>query len=136
MKRVFVLLVLVLTMVNSVPKKLNLRFLGHSGFKLQFPDPKDKSVTRTIYIDTWPDNSHFPDSARKELNDADLLLVTHGHSEHSSGTPKIFFDSMNNKKSPKIGCIFELSHYFSSQHKIPMDCICPMNKGGPVDFGF
>lgn len=115
---------------------MKVRWLGHAGFKFQFDDPSDSSVTRTVYIDTWPDGPTFPASAKDELNDADLILVTHGHFDHSAGAPALFNNAKENGKDPKIVCIFEMSKFFASEHQIPDTGITPMNKGCPVDFGF
>jgi L-ascorbate metabolism protein UlaG (beta-lactamase superfamily) len=115
---------------------MKLRWLGHAGFKLQFSDPKDSSVTRTIYIDLWPDNPKFPEESKEELNDADLILVTHGHFDHSGGAPSLYSNAKNNGKSPKIVCNFELSKFFSKHHDIPDDGCLGMNKGCPVELDF
>jgi len=115
---------------------MKLRWLGHAGFKMQFEDAKDNSITRTIYIDTWPDCPTFPENAKDDLKDADLILVTHGHFDHSSGAPILYKNAKENGKSPKIACIFELMTHFKKHYEVPEDGIAGMNKGSPVDFDF
>lgn len=87
---------------------MKVRWLGHAGFKLSFADPSDSSVTRNIFIDTWINGPTFPESAKDEMNDADLILVTHGHFDHSSGAPILYNNSIENGKSPKIVSIYEI----------------------------
>ena len=115
---------------------MKIQWLGHAGFKLQFPDPQDASVTRNIYIDTWPEGPTFPESAKENTNDADLILVTHGHFDHSSGVPELYKSAKDNGKDPKIVLIFELFKFFNKHHEIPEESFTGMNKGCPVDFGF
>ncbi len=115
---------------------MKIQWLGHAGFKLQFADPSDSSVTRTIYIDTWPEGPTFPESAKDDLKDADLILVTQGHFDHSSGAPGLYKNAKEAGKDPKIACIFEMSKNFEKHHDIPEEAFSGMNKGCPVDFGF
>lgn len=115
---------------------MKIRWLGHAGFKIQFTDPSDSATTRTIYIDTWPDGPTFPESAKDDLNDADLILVTHGHFDHSSGAPILYKNAKENGKNPKIVCNYELSRHFIKHGGVAEDDITGMNKGSPVDFEF
>ena len=115
---------------------MKVRWLGHAGFKFQFPDPSDSTITRTIYIDTWPGGPTFPENAKEDLNDADLICVTHGHFDHSSGAPVLYKNAIDSGKSPKIAVVYELYQFLQEHHKIPEDAVTGMNKGSPVDFGF
>ena len=57
--------------------KVDLKWMGHAGFKIHFLD-KEK-VHRNIYIDIWIDNKNCLLEDKKECpNDCDLALVTHG----------------------------------------------------------
>jgi len=44
-------------------------------------------VKRVIYIDTFFDNPNFPETMKGKCNDADIVLVTHGHFDHSGSAP-------------------------------------------------
>ena len=115
---------------------MKIRWLGHAGFKISFPDPSDSAITRNIFIDTWLDGPTFPSDAKDEMNDADLILVTHGHFDHSAGAPVVYNNSKENGKDPKIVVIFELANYFIKHHSVPEEGTTRMNKGCPLDFGF
>ena len=61
-----------------------IRWLGHAGFKISFSDPIDKEVVRNIYVDTWFQNPKGPEDIKNDVpDDADLVLVTHGHFDHA-----------------------------------------------------
>jgi hypothetical protein len=63
--------------LEKLKGKVDLKWFGHAGFKIQVLDEKD--VHRNIYIDVWIDNKDCPEEEKKECpNDADLVLVTHG----------------------------------------------------------
>ena len=115
---------------------MKIRWLGHAGFKISFPDPSDSAITRNVYIDTWLDGPTFPSDAKDEMNDADLILVTHGHFDHSAGAPTLYFDSKANGKDPILVGMAELMKYYRTNHNIPDDATPLMNKGSPAEFGF
>lgn len=63
--------------LEKLKGKVDLKWFGHAGFKIQFLDKDD--VHRNIYVDVWIDNKDCPEEEKKECpNDADLVLVTHG----------------------------------------------------------
>lgn len=45
-------------MLGAIKK---IQWLGHAGFKLSFSDPKDSSIIRNVYFDTWLENPLIPD---------------------------------------------------------------------------
>lgn len=88
-----------------------IRWLGHAGFMLSFPDSNDTSLTRVIYIDTWLENPKIPDDLKGIMpDDADLVLVTHGHFDHSASAPGL----VKNSKKPdcKVICNYEIGNHF------------------------
>ena len=115
---------------------MKIRWLGHAGFKISLQDPSDSAITRNVYIDTWLDGPTFPSDAKDEMNDADLILVTHGHFDHSASAPTLYSQSKANGKDPKLVGMAELMKHFCKHHSIPDDGISMMNKGTPIDFGF
>ena len=57
--------------------KVDIKWFGHAGFKIQFKDKDD--IQRCVYIDIWIDNKDCPEAEKADCpNDADLILVTHG----------------------------------------------------------
>jgi L-ascorbate metabolism protein UlaG (beta-lactamase superfamily) len=66
--------------------KVDIKWLGHAGFKIAFKDELD--IQRAVYIDIWVDNKDCPDEEKKNCpNDADLILVTQGQLDHSMHAP-------------------------------------------------
>jgi L-ascorbate metabolism protein UlaG (beta-lactamase superfamily) len=112
-----------------------LRWLGHAGFKISFADNKDPTITRNLYIDTWLGNPFLPEDIKGTVpDDADLVLVTHGHFDHSGSAPDIL--KASKKDGSKIICNYEIESYYKKFHGVAEDRITSMNKGGTVDFGF
>ena len=79
---------------------------------------------RSVLVDAWVDSNPACPAAAKELRSLDLLLITHGHSDH--------FDdcfTLARKHKPDIVCMFEIAQYL--QHK-GIGKLHGMNKGGTV----
>lgn len=113
--------------------KVDIKWFGHAGFKVQFKD--DKDVQRCIYIDIWIDNKDCPEDEKKECpNDVDLALVTHGQLDHSMHAP--FLLMAGKKDNRKIVCSSEVGTYYELFRKIPNNFIAKMQKGGTKDFGY
>ena len=86
--------------------------MGHAGFKLSFSDPKDPSITRVIYIDPWITGCpNVAEDFKKAIpTDADLVLVTHGHFDHSINAPDLI--KASTKPDAKIVCNYELVNHY------------------------
>jgi L-ascorbate metabolism protein UlaG (beta-lactamase superfamily) len=82
---------------------MKIQWLGHAGFKLSVPDAEGS--VKNIYIDAWLTNPTVKDLGTPD--DADLILVTHGHFDHSSGAPILLKSSKN--ENSKIVCNYEIS---------------------------
>ena len=91
---------------------------GHSAFLLESQRGKN------ILIDPWLDNPKAPAGA-KDIADVDLILITHGHSDHIGNSVEIA-----KRTNAKIISIFEISLYISDQGITNTQ---GMNKGGTVD---
>jgi L-ascorbate metabolism protein UlaG (beta-lactamase superfamily) len=77
---------------------LRIRWLGHAGFRVSFPDNLNPDITRVVYIDTWLQNPKLPEDFKGVIpDDADLVLVTHGHFDHSSSSPDLIKNSKKEK---------------------------------------
>jgi L-ascorbate metabolism protein UlaG (beta-lactamase superfamily) len=92
-------------------------FLGHSVFRIDTPGGK------TIYIDPWLSNPKAPAGA-KQVDRADLILVTHGHSDHVGEAVEVA-----KKTNARLLTIHELGIYFGNEG-VPAANIIRMNKGG------
>ncbi|MDX1931062.1 MAG: metal-dependent hydrolase [Capsulimonadales bacterium] len=105
----------------SLPAGLSLTWFGHSTFLIRLPNGK------RLLIDPFLKGNPVCPPERKEiaaLGPVDLLLVTHGHSDH-------FADAIEVAKT--FGCPvaanYEILSYMGTQG---VENIEPMNKGGSV----
>jgi L-ascorbate metabolism protein UlaG (beta-lactamase superfamily) len=105
---------------GSKKEKVNVTWYGHSAFLLQSPGGK------SVLIDPWLENPKAPPAA-KEIGAVDLILVTHGHSDHVGETIRI----AQRRQAPVVS-IHEISLYFQKQGVAKAQ---GMNKGGTISFG-
>lgn len=98
--------------------RVKVTWLGHSAFLLESPGGKK------VLIDPWLDNPNAPPGA-KELPPVDLILVTHGHSDHLGNTVEL----AKNTNAKVVG-IFEVCLYLQSKG---VSGALGMNKGGTAD---
>ena len=96
----------------------SLTFLGHAVFLLEHDNG-----TR-ILVDPWiTGNPLYPQDY--DLGHIDLILVTHGHYDHITGTPELAI-----QKGAQVVSIFELCMWLQ---KKGVEKINPMNKGGTIN---
>ena len=118
---------------DTLKGKVDIKWFGHSGFKISFKDASD--FQRAIYIDIWIDNKNCPDEEKKTCpNDADLVLITHGQLDHSMHAS--FLINESKKENKKLIANFEICNYFQLFRKIPKDFCAELAKGHSKDFGF
>ena len=98
-------------------EKLNLTWFGHSAFLLKAP------LCRSVLIDPWLENPKAPPGA-KETTPVDLILVTHGHSDHVGNTIEIA-----QRTNATVISIYEISLYLQKQGVVNAQ---GMNKGGTM----
>lgn len=97
-------------------------WLGHSAFKLESQSGK------IIYIDPFlKENPSTPDEF-KEVNEADYILLTHGHDDHVGDTVEIAQNT-----GAKVVGILELMGILQEEG-LPEDQAIGFNKGGTVHF--
>jgi L-ascorbate metabolism protein UlaG (beta-lactamase superfamily) len=96
-------------------------WLGHATFQVT------TSTGRVILIDPWVEgNPSFP-AAMKQFPRVDLILVSHGHSDHMGSVV-----SLARAHNAPVAAIFELAMWFGSKG---VANILPMGKGGTQQIG-
>ena len=99
---------------------LQITWLGHSTFEVLLPDGK------VLLIDPWIDgNPAHP--AGHSLTRVDLLLITHGHSDHCGDAVSVV-----RRFQPQVVAIFEICQWLGSKGA---KNLAPMNKGGTRKVG-
>ena len=96
---------------------ISLTWLGHAGFRLDGPSGK------RVYVDPWLDNPKFP-AGEKPIERIDVLVITHGHSDHSGSALEIC-----KEHSPVVVCMTEIGDWCSNKGLDAQG----INKGGSVD---
>jgi L-ascorbate metabolism protein UlaG (beta-lactamase superfamily) len=97
---------------------LAVTWLGHAT--ILFESPKG----RRVLIDPWLNNPSCP-AASKDVGHIDLVLITHGHSDHIEDAPAV----AKNTGATVIGN-FEVCQWLGLQG---VEKVSPMNKGGSQD---
>jgi L-ascorbate metabolism protein UlaG (beta-lactamase superfamily) len=96
---------------------LQITWLGHSAFRVRTPGGKE------ILFDPWyTGNPSFPASARPKA--ADLILVSHGHSDHITDAA-----AMAKATGATLVGIWEVTSWLGSKGIQNLE---PMNKGGTI----
>ena len=96
---------------DSVSAKV--MWLGHAGFKIVVSHNGEEKVN---YIDPWFGNPKYPDALKAAdgsapiPTDADLILITHGHWDHSQHAPDL--QKASTKEGCKILAAYELCMFF------------------------
>ena len=96
---------------------LAITWLGHSSFSIRTPGDK------IILFDPWyTGNPSFPEQARPKQ--ADLILVSHGHSDHITDAAAIA-----KQTGATVVGIWEVTSWLGSKG---VQALEPMNKGGTI----
>ena len=107
--------------------------MGHAGFRVSFPSPTGQECV--IYIDPWLANPKLPsDYEGKVPEDANLVLVTHGHFDHSTSAPDII--KASKKENAKAVSNFEICLFYQKNYGLAETQVEMMNKGGTIDYGY
>jgi len=100
-------------------QRLAITWLGHSTFLIRTPGGK------RVIFDPWlTDNPACPPSLKRP-GPLDLILVSHGHSDHIGDLIPVARDS----GAPVIG-VYELCEWLKTKG---LTNILPMNKGGSIE---
>ena len=98
-------------------QSLAITWLGHSGFRLRTPGGKE------VLIDPWfTGNPAFPSGSRPKA--ADVILITHGHSDHISDLAAMAKDT-----GATVVAIWEIYSWLGGKG---VKSVEPMNKGGTI----
>jgi L-ascorbate metabolism protein UlaG (beta-lactamase superfamily) len=101
-------------------------WLSHAGFKIEVTDPSTSSQ-KFIFIDPWFDSPLCPVSEKSPIQ-AELILITHGHQDHSGSA---VFLSQQTKGT--IVSTHDLGTYLKAHGA---SSTSSLNKGGTLDFGW
>jgi L-ascorbate metabolism protein UlaG (beta-lactamase superfamily) len=86
-----------------------LRYLGHSAFELNIKNAE--GVEKKIIIDPFITGNPLAPVKVDEIKDVDLVVLTHGHSDHVGDAVTI----LKNNPKAKVVAIFELANYIASE---------------------
>ena len=95
---------------------IRITWLGHSTFKIV------SARGKTVVIDPWLANNPACPSGMKNLQDLDLMILTHGHFDHFEDAV-----ALGRALKPKVVANFEICQYLEMEG---VTGTCPMNKGG------
>ena len=96
---------------------LAITWLGHSSFRLRTPGGKE------VLLDPWyTGNPAFPAAARPKT--ADLILISHGHSDHMTDAAAIAKET-----GASVVGIWEITSWLGGKGVKNLE---PMNKGGTI----
>lgn len=99
---------------------VKITWLGHAGFLIEANGNK-------MLVDAWTDAPTFPKNVT--LDEADFVLVTHGHADHMASAP-----TLAKQTNAKLVCIYDVSSWLAKKG-VPQENIAGMNKGGTIDIG-
>lgn len=102
---------------KSSVMKLSLTWYGHSAFLMQAPGGK------AVLIDPWLENPKAPAGAKENIN-ADLILISHGHSDHVGNVVEVA-----KRTGAKVLSIYEICLYLQGHGVTNAE---GMNKGGTM----
>ena len=96
-------------------------WLGHSAFRIITP------AGNVILIDPWLEGSPTCPADLKKPARVDVILLTHGHSDHLGDTL-----ALGRQHQPRIICIYEIYRWLQSKG---LKNVTGMGKGGTVQAG-
>ena len=102
--------------------KTQLQWLGHSAFRIVSPDGN------IIYIDPFLSKNPSTPDAFKKVEDADVILLTHGHDDHVGDTVDIAA-----RTGAQVAGIVELIGLLQ-QEGLSVEQSIAFNKGGSIHF--
>lgn len=101
---------------------VQITWLGQSAYRI-------RSGNKTYYLDPFLTPNPLCPENEKHPQSADFILLTHGHSDHTSDAV-----SLAQRTGAKVLCMIELGRWLVKQG-VPEGQIVAGNKGGTVDAG-
>ncbi len=105
----------------ALDRETTIRWYGHACVEVETPGRK------RVLIDPWFGNPKSPRPAAS-VDRCDLLLVTHGHSDHMGDAVAIA-----SRTRPAWPCIHEMSLWLGRRLPGGNDAVTGMNKGGTFE---
>lgn len=96
--------------------ELSITWLGHATFKIETPGGK------TLYLDPWLEGNPSCPEAHKKVKKCDLILITHGHFDHTGDVVPIA-----KAHNPRIVAQNEIAQWLGGKG---VKNASGMNKGG------
>lgn len=105
--------------MGTLNNGLEIQWLGHATFRVKSPGGK------TVLIDPWVQQNPACPEQLKNVEQADVMAVTHGHFDHIADAVEL-----GKKLKPTVICIYETSVWLA---KKGVENLIGMNKGGTVE---
>lgn len=105
-------------MIGSTAAPLRMTWLGHATFVLQTPGGV------TVVIDPWLTTNPACPQAWRQIDRAEVVLVTHGHADHIGDLIPV-----TRSTGAGVVAIVELCHWLETKGVRKLH---PMNKGGTI----
>lgn len=96
-------------------------WLGHASFQIISPEGK------VVLIDPWLNENPSAPYGADQIEQADIIALTHGHFDHIGDTVELA-----KRTGAKVICIFEISQFLGDQG-VSEEQIIGMNIGGTVE---
>lgn len=107
-------------MPAHLPAGMQITWLGHSTFLVTLPNGK------RLLLDPWIIGNPSCPPEKKDVGPIDLMLITHGHSDHISDAVSVAMTT-----NCQVVAMFEIMVYLTDQG-VPAANVQGMNKGGSV----
>jgi len=117
-------IIFMIMLFAPLAQAFELRWYGQSAFKITTPGNK------VILVDPFiTKNPKTPQSLKNltKIGKVDLVLVTHGHGDHTGDTAEI-----SKLTGAKVAMNADMGHTFASLGWVPYERLIRFNKSGPI----